>query len=405
MAFLDDTASSIFDAIDQAWGSGSTSLANSVSVNIFAQNSSAPDFFDINLSRDIDLDGNTLGLFAISEHIPGFENVTQTPKLYRQNPDRWAIAMDSLQVNGQAFTFNKSSLSTIPAGKVGAVLDTGASLPQLPGPAIDFIYGSIPGALSDGDIGWIVPCYGTTNLTLTFGGQAIPIHPLDLTYIDFFVDPTSGMNITICRNAYNALSLGPNFTGFDLLLGDSFLRNVYASFDFGDAGTTNNSFIQLLPTTDPSAAWTEFVLARAETLAGLPPIADPPVLELLIEYETNSTSSNNSTSTGDAGDPTDSLSGAIQNDDITNSTPSSNYQTTDSDAVNLLDKYGPVVVGLLAGNILISLLLLIVGLVACTRGWMRKGARSAPSYVPVRLKEAAMAEDMDYRSSTSYNRP
>ena len=51
---------------------------------------------------------------------------------------------------------------------------------------------------------------------------------MDLTY------PTSldleGGARTVCVNTYQYLTLDPNsFVGFDIILGDAFLRNVYAS--------------------------------------------------------------------------------------------------------------------------------------------------------------------------------
>lgn len=37
-------------------------------------------------------------------------------------------------------------------------------------------------------------------------------------------------NVTFCYNTYQYLDLDPSsFTGFDAILGDAFLRNVYAS--------------------------------------------------------------------------------------------------------------------------------------------------------------------------------
>ena len=36
---------------------------------------------------------------------------------------------------------------------------------------------------------------------------------------------------TVCVNTYQYLTLDPNsFVGFDIILGDAFLRNVYASY-------------------------------------------------------------------------------------------------------------------------------------------------------------------------------
>ena len=40
----------------------------------------------------------------------------------------------------------------------------------------------------------------------------------------------TNQNVTYCYNTYQYLDLDPeNFSGFDAILGDAFLRNVYAS--------------------------------------------------------------------------------------------------------------------------------------------------------------------------------
>lgn len=62
----------------------------------------------------------------------------------------------------------------------------------------------------------------------TCSGQDFPVHPLDLTYP--FVLELGQTNVTACINTYQYLTLDPNsFVGFDIILGDAFLRNVYAS--------------------------------------------------------------------------------------------------------------------------------------------------------------------------------
>lgn len=59
-------------------------------------------------------------------------------------------------------------------------------------------------------------------------GQEFFVHPLDLTYP--VAGTVNGINTTACLNTYQYLTLDPNeFDGFDLILGDAFLRNVYAS--------------------------------------------------------------------------------------------------------------------------------------------------------------------------------
>ena len=58
------------------------------------------------------------------------------------------------------------------------------------------------------------------------------MHPLDLTEVKTTEVELSGknQNVTFCLNAFQYLTLDPEgFSGFDAILGDSFLRNVYAS--------------------------------------------------------------------------------------------------------------------------------------------------------------------------------
>ena len=68
--------------------------------------------------------------------------------------------------------------------------------------------------------------------TMLCRGEDFPVHPLDLTIPVVVTLPINGQatKATICINAYQYLTLDPNsFAGFDIILGDAFLRNVYAS--------------------------------------------------------------------------------------------------------------------------------------------------------------------------------
>lgn len=70
--------------------------------------------------------------------------------------------------------------------------------------------------------------------TYARSGDDFPVHPLDLTFVATTeipsADGTSTQNVTYCYNTYQYLTLDPNsFEGFDAVLGDAFLRNVYAS--------------------------------------------------------------------------------------------------------------------------------------------------------------------------------
>ena len=65
-------------------------------------------------------------------------------------------------------------------------------------------------------------------------GVEYPVHPLDLTVLNPVEFPSGSngtlVNATACMNAYTYISSGEaEFGYFDIVLGDSFLRNVYAS--------------------------------------------------------------------------------------------------------------------------------------------------------------------------------
>ena len=207
------------------------------------------------------------------------------------------------------------------------------------------------------------------------------------------------------------------------------------SFNFGQSdGHTENgtgSYIQLLSTTNESDAWTDFLVSRSTALAMTPFVIDPNILaqipgaldEINAELgfgapqappDTNSTSSTSSIASviSSTASPSSTSVARVVSSSASASTTSlsrgaladvaggvSTDPSSDSDAVaSLLDKYGPVVIGLLAGNILVMSLLLIIALVACTRGTIRGGAksRSLPTnYAPVSFKDK-VSEDPEF---------
>ena len=68
-------------------------------------------------------------------------------------------------------------------------------------------------------------------LTACYRGREYPIHPLDLLPVVADVnDRGIEKSVTVCVATYRALTLDPAlFNTFDLVLGDAFLRSVYAS--------------------------------------------------------------------------------------------------------------------------------------------------------------------------------
>ncbi|KAA1469019.1 acid protease [Dentipellis sp. KUC8613] len=374
-------------ALQRAWGNDTT-LGRTALSNIFAHNSSIPNFITFLLGRLDDPDDIADGVFTIGEYADGYQDVEKAPKLSRFPPQLpvWGTLLDAMHVNGEAHTWKSVVPSlvhsvpniTVPEGKAISVLDCGTTLPLLPSDAVDFIYGKIPGAISLNKT-WIVPCSSSVNLTFTLGGQEYPIHPLDLTIISpqTFAD---GKNRTICMNSYQAGD--SNVTLADAMLGMGFLRNVYASFNFGakaaNGTITVEPFIQLLSTVDTDKMQADFIKSRREALAQFPPEAT--LDQVKAEFASDD----------DDRDGRDSGSGESLLADGSGSDTSK--------VLDKINKFGPVVLGLLVGNAVIGLLLCMLAIASAVRAGRAVGPMRTinPSYAPVATKGLDM-EDERYR--------
>ncbi|OSD03925.1 acid protease [Trametes coccinea BRFM310] len=253
--------------------------ANTAMTSLFLQRTDIPPSFDIQLGRASAEDPVAPGVFLIGEHDQDFQSVVDAPPLPVVTLQHWSVAMDGMNVNGSPFKFNASTVPGVPEGKLAAQFDTGFTFPPIPPAAIDAIYSSIPGAIlvpRNNSTSWIVPCNASANVSFVFAGQEFFVHPLDLTIPTTTLVPVADgtqANRTICINTFQYFDFGSNFGGFDLILGEAFLRNVYASFNFGD--NESGPFVQLVSTTpDLLAAYEEFATQRAAVLAQLPPTLD-----------------------------------------------------------------------------------------------------------------------------------
>ncbi len=162
----------IANTLQMAWGAkAAEQLGRAFITNIFATNTSIPNNFDVQLGRVDGPNDVSTGTFIVSAHETGYEDVTDAPKLPRVSPEHWSLVLDEMRIDGDAFTFNKSSVSDVPQGKVVAVLDTGSSLPPIPPAAVDAIYSKIPGAAfwtSPIINSWIIPCDSSPDLSFVF---------------------------------------------------------------------------------------------------------------------------------------------------------------------------------------------------------------------------------------------
>ncbi|PIL33898.1 hypothetical protein GSI_03604 [Ganoderma sinense ZZ0214-1] len=281
----------IYKAVTKAWGQqAANELGGAFITNIFAQNKSLPNNFDFDLGRVTFEDPAGTSLITIGDHAPGFENVTQAPKLPRVATDHWTLALDEMRIDGNRFAFNKSIVSGAPAGKVLAILDSGFSFPPLPTAAANAIYSKISGAVLyntsvDGLNGWIVPCdFSPVNLSFILGGMEYPVHPLDL-FMPFpvpIIDNGTEKNVTVCAATYRATPPDlAQLNAFDLILGDAFLRSVYASFDYNDYTPTNNTggspFVQMLSTVDVRSTKAQLDAYVSALRVQYPPFIEPSV--------------------------------------------------------------------------------------------------------------------------------
>lgn len=134
-------------------------------------------------------------------------NITYTDTVSSSN--RWSIPVDDVAVDGQACNFTDRS----------AIIDTGTSYAILPPDDAETLHNLIPGASKSGS-SFVLPCDSDAELRVTFSGVSYAISPKD------YVGSKFGSN---CVSAI----VGEQTFGEKVwLLGDTFLKNVYAVFDY-----------------------------------------------------------------------------------------------------------------------------------------------------------------------------
>lgn len=201
-------------------------------------------------------------------------------------------------------------------------------------------------------------------------GQEIPIHPLDLTEVTTFL--TSDNKKTVICTSFPYITNDFVGQGFDASLGDAFLRNVYSLFDYGDfedpeKNDVKNAYIQLLPLENPKDSLIDFNDSRKTALARSAPEATLEQVRQTLDSAASSTDGPTSPDRMEADGP---------------------GSTDGRDSADRMSWFGPVVVGLLGGNVLVGAVLCVLALDMCVRRGASSGrrARGAPMYVPVGFK-------------------
>ncbi|KAL5521820.1 hypothetical protein ACEPAF_2568 [Sanghuangporus sanghuang] len=241
--------SSIFQTLS---GTPYESFGMTLLGNVFASNSSVPQYTTFTLSRSFATGKTDGGVFTVGEVPSNLSTVLNAPKLNVVSDDRWIVLLDGIVVNGRNVSGGSSfEVSGQTTGQTLANLDTGTSLAQIPQDYAEVMYGSVPGAQFVRSSGiYILPCSTNLNVSFVFSGIEYPVHPIDTV-----AATRDDSGNVVC---YSGFAIGED-NSEDWLLGDSFLRNVFALYDYGSFfNESSTPYIQLLSTTDADQAYAEF---------------------------------------------------------------------------------------------------------------------------------------------------
>ncbi|KAJ6514403.1 aspartic peptidase domain-containing protein [Mycena vitilis] len=376
---FDNPSDHIPSALTRA-GMNGKDAGKSVLSSIFDQNPTKAQFFSFSLSRAFDIGDTADASLVISGFDENYAAVQSAPIIpqFPVNSGEWSVLTEGIFLGGSPIHWTSHDTS-LPAGQTAVLLDTGTPNILLPAEIRDAIYSAVPGAVlarnsaiptgrfsEDNDV-WVVPCGMALNMTTKFAGQEFPIHPLDITDIHFTPAP-DGNTYTICTGSITNGGIILEGPGRDALYGDSFLRNVYSVFSFGN--DTTPPHVQFLADTIADTAATDFANARAKTLLAGPPELDP---QDIINLFDGSSSGSSSVAAG-----SDAVSAQVSGNLAGGNNSSSTADST-------VAKYGPLVIGLLAANLGILLIVAFLGIMA----FVRNGRSTGPTYRPVRFKENA----------------
>ncbi|KEP46412.1 eukaryotic aspartyl protease [Rhizoctonia solani 123E] len=369
--------------------------------NIFLADPSTPNHITFLLDRTGDLNDTDTGYFDIGTYAQGYEKVANQPKLdvftgFESAVLQWNTLVHGLSINGKKQHLKTSVVANKdigltgvpPKGTVSALLDTGTSAAEIPEAAFHELYKAMGGVLVKGASVYVVPCLAQADLVITIGNIPVSVHPLDLTEVQVD-DFGTGKNLTFCTSAYAPASYGG--ADNDIILGDAFLRNVYAVYNYGDfvktesGHNTSSPFIQILPLTNSTAASEEFKEARAKALEGLPPQLDVKTVNDPTPKALPSTSSSSKNGTG----------GSNLNAALSKSLSSVSDNSSGSDSLKTLASLAPIALGFLGASV--GLLLILIAVVTYGLLQLRKQGTRTAAYVPLPLKREQVGEYKDDR--------
>ncbi|KAF7290698.1 Six-hairpin glycosidase [Mycena indigotica] len=423
-----------------AAGKDGASIGKSVLSNIYDANPTMPRLFGLSLSRggDSAVGADEVSL-AIGQCDPNYDNVRNMPKfpVYPPGALSWHILARGAQVNGQDIDWLANDAST-PFGHHVIGLDSGTTNILLPPYIRDAVYSKVPGAAlaknsklhnshwsNDTDV-WVIPCDTPVNFTMVFGqvrfngdsgiDSYIPyhVHPLDMT--DMYVKKgPDGKTYTICvGSATNGGSITSGKT--DGLFGASFMRNVYSVFSFGD--TINNTspngappYIQLLSKTN-SAEWAagDFAAVRGPNVAmstrNAPELAPTDLIMLFDGKAPAMTGPSTSGSTPSRPNPGSGSSSGSQSCPTNFKNAAALSESSMGGPSSSMDKFIPVIVGLLVANLVVGLVVVAFSVLRYIRERRSVGVSRSSSlrtlYAPVMTREKE-ADALTYEPERPYS--
>lgn len=130
------------------------------------------------------------------------------------NNDGWEIPVEDMLVNGSPSKFTGRS----------AIVDTGTTFILMPPPDAKILHGLIPGSQANGEM-YTLPCNTNAKVEVRINGKLYGISPKD-----YVGKPTSQGGSSCSSNIIGHQAFGTT----QWILGDVFLKNVYAVFDFDE---------------------------------------------------------------------------------------------------------------------------------------------------------------------------
>ncbi|EPQ56531.1 acid protease [Gloeophyllum trabeum ATCC 11539] len=129
----------------------------------------------------------------------------------------WQVNMDNVLVNGKRAV-----------GQLSVIIDSGTTLVIGDSKSVKMLYAAVPGSKDAsrtvGQGYYTVPCSAIPTISLTFSGKSFPISP------SIFNLGRVSRGSNDCVGGVVSSDIAQNFW----IVGDIFLRNVYAVFDYGN---------------------------------------------------------------------------------------------------------------------------------------------------------------------------